>query len=146
MARTIAMLAALCFAKWDRYFNFSGQHGFEKPSTRSRRSAGTTAPIRRKSATKLRQVCLTLSRADELLTPHPEHQHPERRAETITRRVFGALSLIKKIPTQEKPVPPYYAFTYGDDVLSMTAVETFAEAVAIKNALQPISTRTVARK
>ena len=33
-------------------------------------------------------------------------------------------------------MPLHYAFTYGDDVLSMTAVETFAEAVAIKNALQ----------
>ena len=33
-------------------------------------------------------------------------------------------------------MPVHYAFTYEDDVVSMTAVYTFAQAVEIKNALQ----------
>ena len=32
--------------------------------------------------------------------------------------------------------PLHYAFTYEDDVVSMSAVDTFAQAVEIKNALQ----------
>ena len=33
-------------------------------------------------------------------------------------------------------MPVHYAFTYEDDVVSMSAVDTFAQAVEIKNALQ----------
>jgi hypothetical protein len=68
MARTIAMLRPLCFAKWDRYFTSRDSNGFAKPSTHLAPLCRNDSPDpAQASVDDLRQACLTLQRADRLL-------------------------------------------------------------------------------
>ena len=63
------MLRPLCFAKWDRYFNFSGQHGRAMPRDGLRREASCAGRGAGSSG-------LSASAWDLPAGPSSLHQHP----------------------------------------------------------------------